>query len=79
MNQSLHREVAAAQELPAKDTKHHIILEVEQEKTVEAHPDLYNKGHTNLMKMIYDNNKFFGLLQFHSGYGKFYLNNPKGL
>jgi len=28
--------------------------------------------------MNYDNNKKFGLLQFHSGYGKFYLNSPKG-
>jgi len=51
VKQSLPREVAAAQELPAKDTKPHLILEVEQEKTVEAHPDLYNKGHNNLMKM----------------------------
>jgi len=25
-----------------------------------------------------DNNKKFGLLQFHSGNGKFYLNSPKG-
>ena len=28
--------------------------------------------------MNYDNNKKFGLLQFHLGYGKFYLNSPKG-
>jgi len=28
--------------------------------------------------MNYDNNKKFGLLQFHSGYGKNYLNSPKG-
>jgi len=28
--------------------------------------------------MNYDNNKKFGLLQFHSGYGNFYLNRPKG-
>jgi len=28
--------------------------------------------------MNYDNSKQFGLLQFHSGYGKFYLNSPKG-
>jgi len=27
--------------------------------------------------MHYYNNKKFGLLQFHSGYGKFYLNSPK--
>ena len=27
--------------------------------------------------MNYDNNKKFGLLQFHPGYGKFYLNSPK--
>jgi len=26
----------------------------------------------------YNNNKQFGLLQFHSVYGKFYLNSPKG-
>ena len=26
----------------------------------------------------YANNKMFGLLQFHSSYGKFYLNSPKG-
>ena len=25
-----------------------------------------------------DNNKKFGLLQFYSGYGKLYLNSPKG-
>jgi len=28
--------------------------------------------------MNYDHNKKFGLLKFHSGYGKFNLNNPKG-
>ena len=28
--------------------------------------------------MNYDNNKKFGLLQLHSGYGQFYLNSPKG-
>ena len=28
--------------------------------------------------MNYDNNKKFGLLQFHLGCGKFYLNSPKG-
>jgi len=28
--------------------------------------------------MNYDNNKKFGLLKFLSGYGKFYLNSPKG-
>jgi len=28
--------------------------------------------------MKYDHNKKFGLLQFHSGYGKFYFNSPKG-
>jgi len=28
--------------------------------------------------MIYDHNKKFGLLKFHSGYGTFYLNSPKG-
>jgi len=28
--------------------------------------------------MNYDNNKKFGLLQFHSGYGNFNLNCPKG-
>jgi len=28
--------------------------------------------------MNYDHNKKFGLLKFHSGYGKFYLNSPKG-
>jgi len=26
----------------------------------------------------YDHNKKFGLLKFHSGYGKFNLNSPKG-
>ena len=33
---------------------------------------------SNMICMNYDNNKKFGLLQFHSGYGKFYLNSPKG-
>jgi len=28
--------------------------------------------------MKYDHNKKFGLLKFHSGYGKFNLNSPKG-
>ena len=28
--------------------------------------------------MNYDYNKKFGLLKFHSGYGKFNLNSPKG-
>jgi len=28
--------------------------------------------------MNYDNNKMFGLLQFHLGYEYFYLNSPKG-
>jgi len=28
--------------------------------------------------MNYYNNKKFGLLQFYSGYGKFYLKSPKG-
>ena len=28
--------------------------------------------------MNYYNNKKFGLLQFYSGYGKFYFNSPKG-
>ena len=28
--------------------------------------------------MNYDYNKKFGLLKFHSGYGIFYLNSPKG-
>ena len=28
--------------------------------------------------MNYDHNKKFGLLKFHSGYGKFNLNIPKG-
>jgi len=28
--------------------------------------------------MNYDNNKKFELLQFHSGYGTFSLNSPKG-
>ena len=33
---------------------------------------------SNMICMNYDNNKKFGLLQFHLGYGKFYLNSPKG-
>ena len=28
--------------------------------------------------MNYDRTKKFGLLKFHSGYGKFYFNSPKG-
>jgi len=28
--------------------------------------------------MHYDHNKKFGLLKFHSGYGKYYFNSPKG-
>jgi len=28
--------------------------------------------------MNYDHNKKFGLLNFHSGYGNFYFNSPKG-
>ena len=28
--------------------------------------------------MNYDYNKKFGLLKFHSGYGKFYFKSPKG-
>ena len=28
--------------------------------------------------MSYDHNKMFGLLKFHSGYGKFYFSSPKG-
>jgi len=28
--------------------------------------------------MKYNHNKKFGLLKFHSGYGKFYLNGPNG-
>jgi len=28
--------------------------------------------------MNYDHNKKFGQLKFHLGYGKFYLNSPKG-
>jgi len=31
-----------------------------------------------MIRMNYYNNKKFGLLQFHSGFGKFYLNSPKG-
>ena len=33
---------------------------------------------SNMICMNYYNNKKFGLLQFSSGYGKFYLNSPKG-
>ena len=33
---------------------------------------------SNMICMNYDHNKKFGLLQFHSGYGKFYFNSPKG-
>ena len=33
---------------------------------------------SNMICMSYDNNKKFGLSQFHSGYGNFYLNSPKG-
>ena len=33
---------------------------------------------SNMICMNYDNNKKFGLLQFHSGYGKFYLSSLKG-
>ena len=51
MNLALPREVTAAQELSAKDTKPHLILEVEQETTMDAHPDLYSKGHTDDMTM----------------------------
>jgi len=48
--------VAAAHELPAKDKKPPLKLEVQQEETVldfvEAHPDLYSKGHTDFMKTL---------------------------
>jgi len=33
---------------------------------------------SSMICMNYYNNKMFGLLQFHSGYGHFYLNSPKG-
>jgi len=33
---------------------------------------------SSMICMNYYNNKMFGLLQFHSGYGQFYLNSPKG-
>ena len=33
---------------------------------------------SNMICMNYDHNKKFGLLKFHSGYGKFYFNSPKG-
>ena len=33
---------------------------------------------SNMICMNYDHNKKFGLLKFHSGYGKFNLNSPKG-
>jgi len=33
---------------------------------------------SNMICMNYDHNKKFGLLKFHSGYGKFYVNSPKG-
>ena len=32
----------------------------------------------NMICMNYEHNKKFGLLEFRSGYGKFYLNSPKG-
>jgi len=51
VNLALPRKVAAAQELPAKDTKPNLILETKQEKTMEAQPDLNNKGHTDFMNM----------------------------
>ena len=54
MDLALPREVAAAQELPAKDKKPPLKLEVQQEETVfdcvETHSDLYNKGHTDFIK-----------------------------
>jgi len=31
---------------------------------------------SNIICMNYDHNKKFGLLKFHLGYGKFYLNSP---
>jgi len=33
---------------------------------------------SNVICMNFDHNKKFGLLKFHSGYGKFNLNSPKG-
>ena len=33
---------------------------------------------SNMICMNYDHNKKFGLLKFHSGYGKLNLNSPKG-
>jgi len=33
---------------------------------------------SNMICMNYDHNKKFGLLKFHSGYGKFNLNSPQG-
>jgi len=33
---------------------------------------------SNMICMNYNNNKKFELLKFHSGYGKFNLNSPKG-
>ena len=33
---------------------------------------------SNMICMNYDHNKKFGLLKFHSGYGQFYFNSPKG-
>jgi len=33
---------------------------------------------SNMICMNYDHKKKFGLLKFHSGYGKFYLNSPMG-
>ena len=54
MDPALSKEFAVAQELPAKDKKPPLKLEVEQEDTVfeftEAHPDLHHKGHTDFIK-----------------------------
>jgi len=51
---ALPREVAAAQELHAKDKKPPIQIENEQEESVfdfvEAHTDLYNKRHADFME-----------------------------
>ena len=33
---------------------------------------------SNMNCMNYDHNKKFGLIKFHSGYGTFNLNSPKG-
>jgi len=33
---------------------------------------------SNMICMNYDHNKKIGLFKFHSGYGKFNLNSPKG-